>query len=135
MSADAGREWIGRGGKMQRSDAGAATIKTILTLAFLVCLIYASIKIIPVYVNSYELEDFVRQQNPFWLTQRASPDAIRNHILGKARELELPISAEQVDVEASSASVTVNLDYTVPVDLKVYTLKLHFTPSARNKSL
>ena len=50
-------------------------------------------------------------------------------------DLELPIDADQVQVEASSASVTVSLDYTVPVDLKVYTVKLHFTSSARNKSL
>jgi hypothetical protein len=120
---------------MRHSDSGKATFKTIVTLAFLFCVVYASFKVIPVYVNSYELEDFIRQQNPFWLTQRASADAIRNHVLGKARELGLPISAEQVNVEASSASVTVNLDYTVPVDLKVYTLKLHFTPSAQNRSL
>ena len=28
-----------------------------------------------------------------------------------------------------------NMDYTVPVDLKVYTLDLHFTPSAENRPL
>jgi hypothetical protein len=120
---------------MRHSNSGKATFKTIVTLAFLGCVVYASFKIIPVYVNSYELEDFIRQQTPFWLTQRAPVDAIRNKVLEKARELELPLTAEQVNIEASSASVTVSLDYTVPVDLKVYTLKLHFTPSAQNRSL
>jgi hypothetical protein len=31
--------------------------------------------------------------------------------------------------------VTVDVDYTVPVDLKVYVLNLHFTPSAENRQL
>lgn len=120
---------------MRHSDSGNASIKTYLTLAFLVCLVYASIKIIPVYVNSFEIEDYIRQQTPFWLTQKASGDLIRGRVLEKARELNLPIDADQVQVDATSASVTVILDYTVPVDLKVYTVKLHFKSSAQNKSL
>jgi hypothetical protein len=40
-----------------------------------------------------------------------------------------------VKVEAGGGRVTVSLDYTVPVDLKVYTLNLHFTPSAENRQL
>ena len=120
---------------MQHTESGNANIKTYLTLAFLVCLIYVGIKVIPVYVNSYEIEDYIRQQTPFWLTQRANADVIRERILIKARELGLPIEADQIDVQASSASVAVTLDYRVPVDLKVYTWSLHFTSSAQNKSL
>ena len=120
---------------MRHTDSGNANIKAYVTLAFLVCLIYVGFKVLPVYVNSYEIEDFIRQQTPFWLAQRANTDTIRGRVLEKARELELPIDADQVDVQASSASVSVNLDYTVPVDLKVYTVKLHFTSSAQNKAL
>ncbi|MBI4166813.1 MAG: hypothetical protein HY508_13890 [Acidobacteria bacterium] len=120
---------------MRHSESGSAHIKTYLTLAFLACVIYASFKILPVYVNSWEIEDYIRQQTPYWLTQRANGDVIRGKILEKARELDLPIDADQVQVDATSASVTVNLDYTVPVDLKVYVVKLHFTSAAQNKSL
>jgi len=120
---------------MRHTDAGNANIKTYLTLIFIVCVIFVGFKTIPVYVSSYEIEDYIRQQTPFWLTQRATADIVRGRVLEKARELELPIDADQIDVQASSASVTVNLDYTVPVDLKVYTIHLHFTSSAQNKSL
>ncbi len=120
---------------MQRADSGKATVKTVVTLAFLFAVVYASFKVIPVYVNSYELEDFIRTQNPFWLTQHASAQAIRDQVLHKARELELPVSADQVSVQFGGGSVTVSADYTVPVDLKVYTLNLHFTPSAVNRQL
>jgi hypothetical protein len=121
--------------KMRRSDSGKGTVKTILTVVFLVAVAYAGIKIIPVYVNSYELDDYIRQQNPFWVTQRASADAIRDSILAKAQDLGLPVSADQVKVDTGGNRVAVNLDYTVPVDLKVYTLNLRFTPSAENRQL
>jgi len=123
------------GDPMRHSDSGNASIKTYLTLAFLACVVFAAFKILPVYVDSWEIEDYIRQQTPYWLTQRANGDVIRGRILEKARELNLPIDADQVQVDATSASVTVNLDYTVPVDLKVYTVKLHFTSAAQNKSL
>ncbi|MBZ5542458.1 MAG: DUF4845 domain-containing protein [Acidobacteriia bacterium] len=120
---------------MRRSDSGKGTVKTILTAAFLIAVVFAGIKIIPIYVNSYELEDYIKQQNPFWVTQRNSADAIRNSILAKAQDLDLPVSADQVKVDTGGGRVVVNLDYTVPVDLKVYILNLHFTPSAENRQL
>jgi hypothetical protein len=120
---------------MRFSETGAGRIKTVLSIVFLVFVIYSGIKIIPVYVNSYELDDYIREQTPYWLTQRARPEVIQKSILDKAQDLGLPVTADQVQVEAPGSIVTVNLDYTVPVDLIVYTLQLHFTPSAQNKQI
>jgi cell division protein FtsL len=119
---------------MRRSDSGKSTVKAVLSIAFVFAVAYSAIKIIPVYVSSYELQDYIRQQNPFWLTQRAPADAIRNHILAKAKDLDLPVEPDQVKVDVGGG-VSVQLDYTVPVDLKVWTLRLHFTPSADNRQL
>jgi hypothetical protein len=120
---------------MRRSESGKATFKTLVSVLFLLAVIYSGIKIIPVYVNNYELEDYIRQQTPFWLAQRTPGDAIRSNIVAKAQELSLPVSSEQVKVQAGRALVSISIDYTVPVDLLVYTLRLHFTPAAENRSL
>jgi hypothetical protein len=120
---------------MQWSDSGKAAFKTILALLFLAVVVYAGFKIIPVYVNSFELQDYIRQQNPFWVTQRAQAEAIRSAILAKAKELDLPVSPEQVKVDVGGGRVAVSLDYTVPVDLIVYTWEFRFTPSAENRQL
>ena len=122
------------GETMRRSDSGKSTVKAVLSIAFVFALAYSAAKIIPVYVSSYELQDYIRQQNPFWLTQRTPADAIRNHILAKAKDLDLPVEPDQVKVDMGGG-VSVQLDYTVPVDLKVYTLHLHFTPAADNRQL
>jgi len=120
---------------MRLSESGKITFKAILSLAFLAALIFASIKIIPVYVNNYQLQDYLQTQTPFWLTQHASADAIRKNVLAKAQDLGLPLAAEDMTVEANPNRVSVSIDYHVPVDLKVYTLQLHFTHSSENRSI
>jgi hypothetical protein len=120
---------------MRRSESGKITFKTILSLAIVAAAIYSGIKIIPVYVNNYQLQDYIQNQTPFWVTQHAQAEAIRKNIVAKAQDLNLPITDENVTVEATLLKVTVNIDYHVPVDLAVYTLQLHFTPSSENRSI
>jgi len=120
---------------MRLSESGRITFKALLSLAFLGAVIFASFKIIPVYVNNFQLHDYIQTETPFWLTQRASADAIRKNVLAKAQDLGLPVAAEDVTVEANQNRVTVSIDYHVPVDLKLFTLQLHFSPSSENRSI
>ncbi len=120
---------------MQSSESGKITLKTILSLAFLAALIFVGFKTIPVYINDYQLNDWVQNQTPFWQTQHATEETIRKTIIAKAQDLGLPLAAEDMKVEATANKVSVNLDYHVPVDLKVYTLQLHFTHSSENRAI
>ncbi|MGA2984755.1 MAG: hypothetical protein ABSG32_13150 [Terriglobia bacterium] len=120
---------------MRLSDSGRITFNAILSLAFLAAVIFASYKIIPVYVKDYQLDDYVQNQTPFWLTEHASADGIRKNVVAKAQDLSLPLAPEEVTVDANTNRVTVNIDYHVPVDLKVYTLPLHFTHSSANTAI
>ncbi len=120
---------------MRSPDSGRITLKAILSLAFLAAVIFAGFKTIPVYVNDYQLHDYVQNQTPFWLTQRAAAEAIRRNVVAKAQELGLPLAPEDVTVNANANKVDVSLDYRVPVDLKVYTLQLHFTYSTQNTAI
>jgi hypothetical protein len=86
-------------------------------------------------VDNYQLQDYIQSQTPFWLTQRASPDAIRKNVLAKAQDLDIPLAEEEVTVDVNANKVSVNLDVHVPVDLKVYTLQLHFTDTSENRSI
>jgi hypothetical protein len=120
---------------MRGSDAGKGYTKAFISLLLLFFLGYASIKIIPLYVNNYQLQNYLTEQTPFWVTQRATSEAVRDRVLAKARELELPIAKDEVQVEANQAKVVVTIDYTIPVDLTVYTVNLHFTPHSENRAL
>jgi len=120
---------------MRGTDKGGGRAKTLFAIAFLAAVVFACIKIIPVYVNKLQFQDYLQNQTPFWLTQRTPAEAIRSNVVGKADELGLPIAAEQVKIDATANRVSINVDYTVPVDLKVYTLQLHFTASSENRSI
>ena len=120
---------------MRPSESGMISFKAMVWIAFIVAVLYCGFKIVPVYVDNYQLQDYLQGQTPYWLTQRTPADAIRKTILTKAQDLDLPIGEDDVTVQADQNKVTIKLDYIVPVDLKVYTLQLHFTPSSENKSL
>jgi hypothetical protein len=51
------------------------------------------------------------------------------------QDLEIPVKKEQIKVVSTNSVVRISMEYTVPVDLLVYHMELHFTPSSENKSV
>jgi len=121
---------------MRQGDAGTGGFKTLLSLAILASVGYAAVKTIPVYVDNYQLQDHIQQLSTQLAvrTKPATPDEVGNEVITFAQDHGIPLTSDNVKVTISR-HVTINLDYTVPVDLKVYTLRLHFTPSANSPSL
>jgi hypothetical protein len=120
---------------MRLSESGRITFRGILNVAIFAAVIFSGAKILPIYIDNFELQDYIQSQTPYWLTQRAPEDVIRKTILARAADLDLPVEEEDITVEANQSKVSISIDYTVPVDLKVYLLQLHFTPSSENKSI
>ncbi len=120
---------------MRASESGQSQLRGILTLAAVAVLIYVAARTVPIYVNNYELEDYIRQLAIQATVARSPAVEIQKSVLAKASELNLPVSGDQVKVESNRAGVKIEIDYTVPVDLRVYTLVLHFRPSTSNRAL
>jgi len=106
-----------------------------LVTAILVFGIYAAIKLLPPYIAEYQLSDKMQEQAKFAVVNRYTEDQIRDTIFKEAQDLDVPIKKEEIKVLASPSLVRISLDYRVPVDLLVYKMELHFTPSGENKSL
>ena len=121
---------------MQLGDAGAGQFKTLVSLAILASVAYAAVKTLPVYVDNYQLQDHIQQLSTQLAVRAkpATPDEVGNEVLTFAQDHGIPLTPDNVKVTISR-HVRINLDYTVPVDLTVYTLRLHFTPSADSPSL
>ena len=119
---------------MRCSDRGAGRGKAMFTLAILVAIGYVAIKTIPVYIHNYELHDYIRQLAIQATVNRAPADHVRDDVVAYGRDLDLPLNPDNVKVQAGN-KVTIDIDYQVSIDLKVYTWKLHFTPSAENRAL
>jgi len=119
---------------MKRSDSGKGTGKLIFALLVIAAVGFCSFKIIPVYVNNYELNDEIRQLAIQATADHSSEEAIMNRVLADAKDLNLPITRDNVTVHVSGG-VAISVDYTVPIDLTVYTWAAHFNPSTVNKQI
>jgi cell division protein FtsL len=121
---------------MQRTEEASGRFKVVFSLAIIMAVAFVGIKVIPVYVNNYQLEDHIRQLSVQLSvrTKPTTPDEVKNEVVGFAQDHGIPLAADNVKVTLGT-HVMIDLDYTVPVDLRVYILKLHFAPSAENRSL
>jgi len=122
-------------GSAWRSQRGEGRLKAILYTVIFVYLIFVAIKIVPPYVAEFQLKDKMDEQARFAVVNGSRDEQIRNIIYKEIEDLGIPAKKEDIKVSASMKLVTISVDYTVPVDLIVYHLDLHFTPSTENKSL
>lgn len=118
-----------------RSERGAGKLKAILFTVILVLVVYCAFKIIPAYVNNYQLSDKMDEQARFAVVNRYTEDQIRDNIFKVVQELDIPAKRESIKIVATNAVVKISMEYTVPVDLLMYHVDLHFSPNSENKSL
>ncbi len=104
-------------------------------VAIVVLAIYSAWKIVPVYVNEYQLSDKMQEQARFAVVNHYTEDQIRDNIFKVVQDLEIPAKRESIKVVATNSIVKISMEYTVPVDLFFYHTDLHFSPSSENKAL
>jgi hypothetical protein len=122
-------------GIRDRSERGAGQLKTILVVLVIALIIYAAIKIVPAYVNNYQLADKMEEQARFAIVNRYSEEQIRDNIFKVCQELEIPAKKEDIKVVSTNSVVKISMQYTVPVDVLSFHLDLHFAPTSENKAL
>lgn len=112
------------------SARGGSRIQLLLALLITAAIVVVAVRVIPVYVRSYEFQDAIRSEAKFAGVQRKSAEAIREALYRKARELELPVSRQQIRVIPLRSGVRIFTSYAVPVDLVVYQTTLSFNFNA-----
>jgi hypothetical protein len=116
-------------------------MRIVFALALLVTLIFLGVKFVPVYFENYSFKDYVDDETKrASYASGASADTIRDEVFKKAKELEIPITKDQIRVEKSMAGggvspVTIIADYDVHLDLVVTTADLHFAVGSQNKPM
>lgn len=118
-----------------RFERGEGRLKGILIVVIIVLAIYTAWKIVPPYVNDYQLADKMQEQSRYAMVNHYTVEQIRDNIYKVMVDLDIPAKKEDIKIVADSNVVKVSLDYTVPVDVLVYHTDLHFTPNSETKSL
>jgi hypothetical protein len=119
------------------TERGGSKLNLVITLAILGSMVFTAVKLIPVYFANYQFQDAIESESRFALTgyPKKSIEDIRDDVWQKAQELSIPLQKDDIQVAVTSGSVSISMDYSVPIDLAVYQLTLQFHPHADNHSI
>src|SRR5262245_26740227 len=94
------------------------------TVKFAICFValVALTRYLPVYYRSREFNNYVQEE-----TQRSRfKDQLKDSLLSKAKIYSLPITESDIKITSMGAVYRVSVNYSVPVDLFVYSPELKF---------
>jgi hypothetical protein len=116
-------------------EQGGAKLNTVLTLLIVGFLVFCGVKMVPAYFANYQLQDAMESEARFAIANHKGEEDIRDDIWKKVQELDIPVKREAIKVANSQGAVTISLDYSIPVDLRVYQFSLDFHPHADNHTI
>src|SRR5947208_15639849 len=125
----------GRASANRHSERGEGKLKGILMVAIVALAIYSAWKVVPVYVNEYQLSDKMQEQARYAVVNRYTEDQIRDNIFKVIQDLDIPAKREDIKVVSNNSMVKISLAYSVPVDVLMYHTDIHFSPNSENKAL
>ena len=87
----------------------------------------------PYYFRNLELQRFVSEMTRRVENQTRSDNVLRTWVVEKARQLELPITEDEVHITHPADGIRIDIRYFVKVDVPGYTVNLHFYPGAGSR--
>ena len=121
--------------RLGNSQRGGSGVKLSFLLVLLGSMIFAGVKVLPIYVNNYQMQDAIESEARFAIGNRLGAKDIRDNVWKKVNEIGIPADQESLKVTANQGAVQISLDYSVPVDLLVYKFTLDFHDHADNRSI
>lgn len=98
---------------------GEGRIGLIIALIIIAVAVFVAYKIVPVKVKTYEFRDTMREEARMGSLRKSAEETMLV-LLDKAKELDLPITRENLVVNRSEKSLSIKAKYTIVVDFKVY---------------
>jgi hypothetical protein len=114
---------------------GAGKLNLLLAVVVTAALVLTGWRIVPVYVNSFRFQDEIRNRCKFAPVERKTPEQVKEELLATARELNLPVGRDQLQVTGMGPTgISVSVRYTVPVDLILFDISIPFEYNVDSKS-
>jgi len=112
--------------------------KAILGVLAIAAVVLGLFQVAPPIMANYSFQDDLKMIAMMDGTNAAkTDDDVRNDVIRKAKEHELPIEPKQVTVQRINtpglAAVYVAADYTVTINLPGYSFDMRFNPTSANK--
>jgi hypothetical protein len=116
-----------------------ATLKVIFGIGVIVVVAFLGIKTVPVYFSNYQFEDFIKEEALHSTYGNRSEDDIRAAVIKHAQDFDISLTPAQVHVSRTgingNGSLTIEAEYSVPIELPGYSTTVDFHPSSKNKGV
>jgi hypothetical protein len=96
-----------------------AAILVVLTMGAVIA------SLAPVYIESFRLRQYVRGLTRGDTAASLTDDALRTAVLSRARQLDLPVAADDVRITRQNGKPHVDLRFAVQIDFPLYQVDLH----------
>ncbi len=113
------------------------SMKLLFGVAIIAVALYLCVELVPPYYSNYEFQDTIENEALMATNGSKTEDAIRDSVFKQAQRMSIPITRDDIKVHRVggqySGSVSIEVPYTVHLDMAVYPVDLHFDPSTTNK--
>ena len=109
-------------------------LKKVLVLFVFALFLVSAAKTATAYRSNSQLSDYIRDRAVRAASDGSSAELLQAEVVHRAASLGLPVTLDDVRVATQSGAVSIKLNYTVPVDLKVVTWNLRFTPEVESRA-
>ena len=115
------------------------SVKMILGVAMMVLVGIVCLKLIPPYFSNYEFEDAIKNEALQSTYGSRTEEDIRDSVIKHAHEYDIQLTRQQVKVirtgNSGTGTLSIEAEYSIPVNLPGYSTTLNFHPSSSNKGL
>ena len=109
------------------------SLKALAGVGVVVAMMYVAFQLVPPYFNNYQFQDAIESEARLASYSNKSEQEIRDVIAKKATEFDVPLTADQINVQRLGSDVQISAKYIIHVDLPGYPLDLKFAPSTKSK--
>jgi hypothetical protein len=116
-------------------ERGEGNLKLIIWLVIFAMVGYVLFRIVPPYINDYQLRDTLQSESRYFAARQKNAEAVRSIVWSELQNLRIPAERENIIVSEAGRIAHVEVKYTVVVELPGYTLNLNFDPIAESPIL
>ncbi len=112
----------------RRSQRGEGKLKAIIYTVILVVGVFVAFRLVPLYVNEYQLQDKMNEQAKFAIVNRYTEEQVRDILFKVIQDLDIPATRDDIKLATTNHGISISVTYTVPVDFFVYKTDITFSP-------
>jgi hypothetical protein len=99
----------------------------------LAALVFFAFLFAPVYIRNLKLQTYVDDLTHRAGSEKQPEDVLREQVLDKARQLDLPVTDDNVHIYRTADGLRIDVQYAVAISAPFYRVNIHFYPGAGSR--